>query len=124
MFFAEKDILLRFLASKYLRMPKGFLRLIEIQNKILPEEFKRAVDNIGENLKKGTGKDLKKNKYRTKRENIGINKFLPLKIDITEEKEKGYLYVETILGKSSVFFGIKHLLNYSYKILQNIIGSY
>ncbi len=101
------DRLIDFVTAQYVRTPSFYLKT--------HDTFKSAtevsLDEVATELSNMTYEELKNHKHS----NTDIDtSLLPLTIEITNKKaddDHTYLYLETVVGKSSWLMGIQHLLN-------------
>lgn len=97
--------LINFLAAQDVRTPLRLLEFIQRQQAELPRILQEVLDNLEHKLKNQNNIDALKSKKTSS------PKF-PLKVTahIRDREEMGILEAETIIGRSTWIFSIKHLL--------------
>lgn len=111
----ELHCLVRFLALQDVRTPAKYLEHIKRCKKqmpnILEDVLQKAKRKLEEAIKTG---DLPKVESPPEANMIPLK----LKKEIEENSEQGYLKVEVLLGRSTWLFSIFHILNKTYRVLQ------
>lgn len=113
----EKDLkyISKLVATQYLRTIGGYLRCKKILINSFGDIIKDTIGEIDKEIQEGVVQH-KMNKISSIDE-----KLLPLKVNIVEKDDKNvFLEVNGIIGKSTWIYGMKHLLNKTYKVLDDV----
>lgn len=111
----DKEYISKLVASQYLRTLKGFFRTQKIVTDKFPEIIEDLVFSMEQEFKKSGSLQIDN---KSKLEHYD---FIPLKVELQKiDRENTGLNIQTIAGKSLWLFGIKHLLNSTYKALNKI----
>lgn len=112
----ELNSLIRFLALQDIRTPARYIEHIKRCEKqmpnILEDVLQRSKQKLEESVKTG---DLPKLGKHPEANMIPLN----LEKIIENESEQGYLKAEVLFGRSTWLFSITHILNKTYRVLQD-----
>lgn len=105
----------KLVAAQHLRTIGGYIRCKKILINSFEDIIKDTVEKIDKDVQEGVVQH-KTNKI------ISIDeKLLPLKTSIVKEDDKNiFLKVNSIIGKSTWIYSMKHLLAKTYKVLDNV----
>jgi uncharacterized protein DUF4238 len=108
--------IVRFLAAQDVRTPPRLSELLSHSNETMPVVLQECVESAVRKLEEArqAGKPIKQAKFPD-------SEILPVRVmtEIKPGQEFGTLKAETIVGRSSWLFSMKHLLSHTANILQN-----
>ena len=109
----ERDYISKLIASQHLRTLKGFNRVQKFVVDTFPETIKEVCEELNQRW------EITKSIPKTEEHEQG--KFMPVKTTIiTDDCNDTMLKIETYAGKSYWLVAMKHLLQSTYKVLNNV----
>ncbi len=107
--------LVRFLAAQDVRTPARLTEILSHSNETMPTVLQECVEEAVQKLEEAhrSGKPIKQS-------NFPNSEILPVRVttEIKPGQEFGTIKAETVIGRSSWLFSIKHLLSHTANVLQ------
>lgn len=105
---SDEIILSRFVASQHIRTPARLNSILELERKELPRIMEDVLQRMNKEIASGNLRNYSKVVSEA-------DSLIPLKVNL--DREKGFAKVETVVGKSTYLYAIKHLLTKTVKHL-------